>query len=352
MIRLLKAFPYDNSYDYVKMFATKQEQTNYFNLIDSIDINDENYVKQHESFIVDESFDYLVDYGANYILFNNGYKDIFAFITQKEYVNDEATRIIFEVDVLQTYMFDFTLNESFVERKVCNVNEITEFDEGLNLGEHVVDEVIHIFDKGTKYFAMFNGIKEQSLVFNDSNKLINVLDLPFATSKPLTFIDGVQYPLYFMPLQETYQASTLTEINGGSSTVDSVILSARKLLGLPYVWGGNYPPLGTDSGTDCSGLCMWAFNDAGLAEQVGLGGRWTTYTMIEHATYIDGVSNAKVGDVLFSNFSSPGVPEHVALISGINGTDLTIIEALNESYPIMEHGTTFNSSTMEIRRMY
>ena len=96
---------------------------------------------------------------------------------------------------------------------------------------------------------------------------------------------------------------------------------------------------------------MWAYNDAGLLESVGLGGRWTTYTMIQHGTYISGPSKAKPGDVIFSAFSSPGVPEHVALISAINGDSITIIEAQQPGVSILERTITFNSATMEIRRM-
>lgn len=41
-------------------------------------------------------------------------------------------------------------------------------------------------------------------------------------------------------------------------------LEAKKLLGKPYRFGGNYPPLGVSDGTDCSGLCQWAYNEVGI----------------------------------------------------------------------------------------
>ena len=109
-------------------------------------------------------------------------------------------------------MFDFTIGNSCVERKVCSIDGIVDFDEGLNLGEHIIETSHHIFDKDSTYFAMFNGFKEQQLIF-DGTTLKNVVDLPFSTSKPLTIVDGIQYPLYFMPLKETYKKATYTEIN-------------------------------------------------------------------------------------------------------------------------------------------
>lgn len=211
MIKLIKSFPYDNSYDYIKMFASKQEQDTYFRSFNYELIEDNNYIKIENSFNVNYDYDYLENEGVNYIIFNNGYRDIFAFIIKKEYVREEVTRLIYDVDVIQTYMFNFSLKNSFVERKVCNINEIVDFDEGINLGEHVIDTVHHIFDKDSTYFAMFNGFKEQQLIF-DGNTLKSVVDLPFSTSKPLTVVDGIQYPLYFMPLMESYRSASYTEL--------------------------------------------------------------------------------------------------------------------------------------------
>ena len=231
MIKLIKAFPYDNSYDYVKMFATKQEQNNYFNSLPNIRVDETNYIKVENSFNVNYEYDYLESEGVNYVIFNNGYKDIFAFVIKKEYVRKEVTRIIYEVDVIQTFMFDFSVGNSFVERKVCNINEITDFDEGIYIGEHSIVEDITALNKTSKYFAMFNGFKEQELIFNDNGKLISVADIPYSTSKPLTTIDDVQYPLYFMPLleQAQYKMALYEDIGigGGGSVVNGDAISKK-----------------------------------------------------------------------------------------------------------------------------
>lgn len=359
MIKLIKGYPYDNTYDYIKLHASKSAQNSFFNSYDYILIDEgeeEGYIRERTSFIVEYNYDYLVEQGVNYVIWNNGFKDLYCFIVAKEYIDEENTRLHYEVDVLNTYLFDFEIKKSFVERKNCTIDEITDFDEGLDLGEHIIETEHHIFDKDSTYFAMFNGIKEQSLVFNDSGKLVNVIDFPFPTSKPLTIIDGIQYPLYFMPLKETYkqaeQNPILPPISGDipSGNGSDVVTSARKLIGKPYIYGGNMYPLGADDGTDCSGLCQWAYNDCGLISKVGLAGRWTTYTMIEHATYIKSPSVAKPGDVIFSRFEN-GYPEHVALISGIDGNMISIVEAQQEGVPILERILVFDSAQHEIRRL-
>ena len=220
MIKLIKSYPYDNNYDYTKMFSNESEQKQFFRTFDYENVDEHNYIKIEKSFNVKYDYDYLENEGVNYVIFDNGYRTIYAFIISKEYVRENLTKINYEVDVIQTFMFDFNINNSFVERKVCSIDEIVDFDEGINLGEHIIETSHHIFNKDSTYFAMFNGFKEQELIF-DGNTLKSVVDLPFSTSKPLTVIDGIQYPLYFMTLKESYKQATyetLTTPSGSGET--------------------------------------------------------------------------------------------------------------------------------------
>lgn len=60
----------------------------------------------------------------------------------------------------------------------------------------------------------------------------------------------------------TTTASTVSSAAAGTDapvTGDDVIASAKKYLGVPYVWGGTTP-----SGLDCSGLVQLAFKDLGI----------------------------------------------------------------------------------------
>lgn len=357
-VTLFKNFKYDNNYDYIKTFNTKDEQLSYFDNLERINLSEYDYIREHEPFNVELSHEYLTENNVNYLHFNNGYRDVYGFIVEKRYVNDDITELIFEIDVIQTFMFDFTIGKSFVERKVCTIDELTDYDEGLNIGEHEIVQDNIVLNKQSKYFAMFNGMKKQRLVFDENKKLSNVIQMPYGTNKPLTLIDGIQYPCYFMLLQDTYnqaEVDPVQDVPTGNISNNDVVNSARKLLGLPYIWGGNYPPLGNSEGTDCSGLCMWAYNDAGkmleVQQNTGISGRWTTYTMIEKFTLIRNIQDAKAGDVIFSAFSSPGVPEHVVMITALSGGNtVEIIEAQQPGVPILERTIQFNSETMQIRR--
>ena len=145
---------------------------------------------------------------------------------------------------------------------------------------------------------------------------------------------------------KNFQGDVIYDSNnsGGTGEQNSIIESARKLIGKPYVWGGNYPPLGSDNGTDCSGLCQWAYNDNGISISR------TTYTQINEGIEVT-VNDLQPGDLVFSNFSSPGVPEHVYLYSGKNSNgELMCVEAPRTGLNIRERVFTWTSS-MRARRI-
>ena len=141
--------------------------------------------------------------------------------------------------------------------------------------------------------------------------------------------------------------------SGGETTEirQKIVQSAMKLIGLPYVFGGNYPPLGSSDGTDCSGLCQWAYNDANAVSMTSMSGRWTTYTMYANSVAVS-FSNALSADVVFSAFSSPGVPEHVYIIKSIDVANNTmdIVEAQQPGTNILQRTVTYSNS-LEIRRL-
>lgn len=91
----------------------------------------------------------------------------------------------------------------------------------------------------------------------------------------------------------------------GGELNQNIVNSAKKLIGKPYVFGGNYPPLGNDAGTDCSGLIQWAYNDNG--KKISR----STYTQIKEGSEVYKVS-LRPADLVFTRFEN-GQPEHVVL---------------------------------------
>ena len=106
-----------------------------------------------------------------------------------------------------------------------------------------------------------------------------------------------------------------------------IVASAEKLLGKPYRYGGNYPPLGNSDGTDCSGLCQWAYNDNGIRISR------TTYTQIQEGKVIT-QSEARPGDLVFTR--GYGDNGHVVMFLSHNGDgSIHVIEAKQSGTNIM-----------------
>lgn len=115
---LLKNVPLDINNNYTIDFKSIEAQSNFFdNLIDNtFDINEGySYIRDTQTLKVQANIDDL--FGINYLYYKNNGKRYYAFITKKDYINPNCTALSFKIDVLQSFMFDYEIDESFVERE-------------------------------------------------------------------------------------------------------------------------------------------------------------------------------------------------------------------------------------------
>ena len=89
-----------------------------------------------------------------------------------------------------------------------------------------------------------------------------------------------------------------------TSKADKIIATAKKFIGVPYVWGGVSP-----SGFDCSGFVQYVFKVHGISLHR------PTETQYKHGSYVS-KSNLKPGDlVFFKNTYRAGI-SHVGIYIG------------------------------------
>lgn len=156
-IRLLKSVPLDTTYKHTLYFGSVTAQTNYF--IGLTKYNMERYTYQRVqkgSARVGIKADLLYD--CNYMMFQNtsfGTKWFYAFITGVEYINNEVSEITFEIDVMQTWYFDYNLRECFVERE----HSITDA-----VGDNLVPENVDMGDYVSEDFDGTNVVAQKSIV--------------------------------------------------------------------------------------------------------------------------------------------------------------------------------------------
>ena len=139
-IKLYSGVPLDNTYNHTLYFANKSEQQSYFS-VSKYTFSSQSYQRvERGKMRIERKADDLYD--CNYLAFKNvnyGNKWFYAFITSVEYVNNVTSEITFEIDVMQTYLFDVELKDCFVEREHSETDVIGENiqAEPIETGEYV-----------------------------------------------------------------------------------------------------------------------------------------------------------------------------------------------------------------------
>lgn len=142
-ILILHNVTIDNTYQHTIHFNSSNEQALYFAGLSKYTVTNYTYQRKERILRVGILADNLYD--CNYIMFQNtsfGNKWFYAFITNVEYVNNEASNITFELDVMQTWYFDYTVRPSFVEREHVVSDYVGDnlVPDDLELGEYIADD--------------------------------------------------------------------------------------------------------------------------------------------------------------------------------------------------------------------
>ena len=134
---LLKGVPLDNTYTDTIYFGSVSAQRSHFQSYTSKVFLQQSYQRVNKNTLrVQVKADDIYDY--NYLIFQNasyGNRWFYAFINKVNYVNDSASEIEYELDVMQTWMFDYILEPSFVVREHSQTD---------NIGEHIAVEPVEI----------------------------------------------------------------------------------------------------------------------------------------------------------------------------------------------------------------
>ena len=148
-IRLCKT-PLENDYKNQLTFNNATDQFNYFNSKVQHRFDNYTYIKKDNVINVGIHIDQIID--CNYLFYQNvGFpnaKYYYCFITNMEYVNENCTKITFETDCFQTWLFQIKYNKCFIEREHTNNDTIgtNTIPENLETGEYIIDNYIK-FDK-------------------------------------------------------------------------------------------------------------------------------------------------------------------------------------------------------------
>lgn len=139
-VRVCQSIPLDNTYTDTILFTSKSAQESYFASKTKKTYSGLTYQRLASNsstwaIFLEDVADYFYD--CNYLCFQNGgfgNKWLYAFISDILYINENCTAITFEIDVMQTWLFDFEIKKSFIERMHVADDTISRnvVEEGLN----------------------------------------------------------------------------------------------------------------------------------------------------------------------------------------------------------------------------
>lgn len=139
-VRVCQSIPLDNTYTDTILFTSKSAQESYFASKTKKTYSGLTYQRLASNsttwaIFLEDVADYFYD--CNYLCFQNGgfgNKWLYAFISDILYINENCTAITFEIDVMQTWLFNFEIKKSFIERMHVADDTISRnvVEEGLN----------------------------------------------------------------------------------------------------------------------------------------------------------------------------------------------------------------------------
>lgn len=160
-VRVCQSIPLDNTYTDTILFTSKSAQESYFASKTKKVYNGLTYQRLASNsstwaIFLEDVADYFYD--CNYLCFQNGgfgNKWLYAFISDILYINENCTAITFEIDVMQTWLFDFEIKKSFIER--MHVADDT-------ISRNVVEEDLNFMQRYEYYYV------ENSRLFEGSTR--------------------------------------------------------------------------------------------------------------------------------------------------------------------------------------
>lgn len=205
----------DNSYSSTIDFKSSSEQLSYWSSLVKYRITDFMYIRRTRGYIkVNKSLNDLEDVNYLYFTAEEDNKRYYCFVTSKEYIDDLSSYIYFETDVLQSYMFDYEVKESYVlqehtDRWTVDHSPIfNRVEEGLEYGsEYTVEQAYNIEPTKARRNSWYLAVLTPGFTVADGGKI----------NTP-TVIDKVPNPyVYLLCPSETVYNSVIVKDGSGNA---------------------------------------------------------------------------------------------------------------------------------------
>lgn len=204
-IHILQNIPLNKSYEHTVYYKDAETQATEFLKYEKYMLTDYSYQRANLGTLrVELKYENL--YNCNYLMFkNNAFEDkwFYAFITGVSYVSNEVSEIYYEIDVMQTWCYDYSFLKTFIDRQHSATDALYENTqpEGLELG------IVYDFMARVGLYPL-NGI--------DDNFLILATTSPQGAHPKPRVTNGALFSLYTIVGNESEVLSNLkTYIDNG-----------------------------------------------------------------------------------------------------------------------------------------
>lgn len=239
-VELMANVPLTPDYQHTLTFTSYITQTSYFanKVVQTAQFTNLSYQRHNRGVIRLQLGMDLLDQ-VNYLRFQNrNYtgggthenKLFYAFITDMNYISDAVTEISYSIDVLQTWMFDYTVNPCFVEREHTNDDTLGKnlVDEGLDTGDLICQDMEQL----GKWFS-YTVDAQGNITLMNSYYLVVATQAPDGSAGN-SIIGGVYHGLW-----STIAGSTISLTNVLNSFVSGATGNIDPIMGIfmfPSEW--------------------------------------------------------------------------------------------------------------------
>lgn len=218
------------------MFATTTAQYNYFVSLPKLEFDNLTYIRKDGVLRIetDENLTYedLLEY--NFCMYQNTHYDnkwFYAFISEVTWVNPSVTEMKLETAYFQTWQFDLTYYDSFIEREHVNDDTIGKHTiaENLETGEYICVNKINLSNIGTSTY-----------ICTATTELPDEIDTSSFNTRYNGIYSGCKFTLFDTPLGATNFLRAMDALGKGTA-INSVFLVPQSLCGTPTFRTINIP---------------------------------------------------------------------------------------------------------------
>ncbi len=267
ILKLCENVPLDDTYTDTLIFENKESQLGYFQSKTFKTYTSLSYQRIQSQVSADKiKFSIRIPdtiesvYNCNYIFFNNNTyfgKFFYAFVKEINFISKEVTEILYEIDYFQTYMFDYEILPSFVEREhYVNIKGEPLFannqPENIDIGPIIQNGVPLLYNPpinyiivastttsdgktigGSKIHGFYSGLVLYELPNNEST--VNLYLQEFANEGRLQSVVGIIMSPVSLNSEETYNQSLFSVSINENTTLDGYKPRNKKLYNYPFL---------------------------------------------------------------------------------------------------------------------